>query len=1342
MKALKTAAMVVGAIALVATGIGAAAGAGLLGAAATFNAAAGVGLIGAMGTIGTIASIASVGLGVIASLAQPKFQQEGSPLSMEADTNSGLPIWIGRTGFAGRQIARVTANSGGWNKKDLLFFALLLSCTSLANIERFTADNVALTFDGSGHATTSGYVGWMTQAIALGDSPQSAALSATLNGVGFPGWTGAHKLSGMAHLHWDLRFDSDSKHYENGVPKPMWVGTADAVYDPRLDSTYPGGSGSNRFDDETSWTGSPSNPGLYALFWARGHFQNGIKVCGIGAPKACIRVSDFVEMANVCEANGWRVGGVEWTTSAKWDIFSRILQAGGAVPTQAGAMIGCRVSAPRVSAVTIPSNHWLDDIEFAPTKGRRERFNAVLPRFVSESHGWDVITGAEISVDEFATADRGKRTKGIDFPLVQAEDGVSGYDGNQQVGELAMYAICNSREGDVPFAAGLQYIGISSGTCVTLQGASEGFDDIKVVIMGRTVDLANATIHFSAETETDSKHPFALGESTTPPEPPSLTPPPDPVNVPDLSDWSVTPINLADGQAGLRVVGTLADPVADALVVEYSVAGDAVWRRAGTLTGSGTLSLDIGPLNSLSDWDVRLAYSAKGRAGDWLEISSVTTLANELLGSSLGGLLTNENHTLPATSAGVTLSYAGAEGDFEIRSGNADVSSDFALSTFANPQGLSVTYTGQHYEVTGGFDSGEDNATLTILATGSGAFTGVEIKKVFSLAKSKTGTAGAPGSPGSAGADAKLLTIAADRRTIVYDGTGAASPSTQTTTFTANKRNTSATVTWSVTDAAGVPMTPTSTYLSAATGDTVTMSESQFAAARNGTTGVIVSATLTDGVTLLDKMSVSRVKDGAVGTAGAPGAPGANGATTYTWVAYSDAPDGSVNFTNGTPDGRGYQGLAFNKTTATESTTASDYTWEPYRGPATFGLVAHANVVVGSDYIVHLGGGTWDGSAYSSEAYVGGAFASIIAPNPAVGGVMFGLNTDPTTDASYSSIDYAIYATNTGDLYAYENGSGTSLGATYAAGEALTVHYDGANVRYYKNGAVLLTRTGVASGLRFYFDTSFAGAGSRIDGIKFGPAGAVGGPGATGSPGSPGSPGVDALTVSPPPSLTIPCTANGTPKGSMPGFDLTVFQGATNRTTAASYNIDSQTGVSGMTHAGNGVFTGPTGFSADTGEVQITVSYGGISSMVVGTYSKAKDGANYVYELETTVTTPTATTYASSAVISLLMGPSGNINVDVNGSFDILSGSQNVLGYVEYNLGSGWNTLTGSSFTGNAANNGNGHHGDFALFDGVTGASISLSTKQTVQFRLMLALNSSSPAIFSWSASMAVEWEP
>lgn len=66
------------------------------------------------------------------------------------------------------------------------------------------------------------------------------------------------------------------------------------------------------------------------------------------------------------------------------------------------------------------------------------------------------------------------------------------------------------------------------------------------------------------------------------------------------------------------------------------------------------------------------------------------------------------------------------------------------------------------------------------------------------------------------------------------------------------------------------------------------------------------------------------------GPQGVPGAAGSNGVTTYTWIKYADSATGAG--LSNDPTGKLYIGFAYNKTTATESNTASDYTWSLIKG--------------------------------------------------------------------------------------------------------------------------------------------------------------------------------------------------------------------------------------------------------------------------------------------------------------------------------------------------------------------------------------------------------------------------
>ncbi|ATP20407.1 hypothetical protein [Sphingobium yanoikuyae] len=616
---MRKAALVVGAVALVAATAGAAApllAPGMAGAAGIASVSAAT-----LTAIGTYGGLAAGVLTAISTATAPGMSSQGSQTSFTTNPQSGLPYAMGRTRMSGLRIYANTNTRPGYTKfNDLLWFGALLSVGgAIGGIEKFTADNEVVTFDASGNAIGD-YHDYQAQKIHLGGQ-QTSALALTLGGGSAPGWSSAHKLSGITHAMWCLRYNKQGEMYGAGAPEPAWIGNWVKVYDPRLDSTYPGGSGSCRALVESTYVWS-DNPGLHALTWALGRWQNGKRTCGIGAPVANIRVAEFVECANVCEANGWKVGGVEWTTDSKWDTLKRILQAGGAIPTQTGAMVGCLVSTPRTAIATIESRHLLDSLSIAATKSRRDRFNSVIPRYVDEDSDWSVISGTAITVSDYVTADKGQRTKEIDYPLVQVFSG----DDATQPGQLAAYDIVNSREaGPINFTTGPEWIGLKTGDVILLNVPEEGLVNQPILITRRAPDPSTGKVAFSAQTETYAKHAYALGQSTTPPAPFSLTAPDLKPPAPAAANWAAAGTVTGEGLPAIIVTGNSEMPSADAVLIDYKLPADATWTRSAILSANEPVQHVIAPLQSETAYQIRVGYRVEQIDGEFTILAAVTT---------------------------------------------------------------------------------------------------------------------------------------------------------------------------------------------------------------------------------------------------------------------------------------------------------------------------------------------------------------------------------------------------------------------------------------------------------------------------------------------------------------------------------------------------------------------------------------------------------------------------------------------------------------------------------------------------------------------------------------------
>ena len=66
------------------------------------------------------------------------------------------------------------------------------------------------------------------------------------------------------------------------------------------------------------------------------------------------------------------------------------------------------------------------------------------------------------------------------------------------------------------------------------------------------------------------------------------------------------------------------------------------------------------------------------------------------------------------------------------------------------------------------------------------------------------------------------------------------------------------------------------------------------------------------------------------GDQGIQGPDGEDGQSLYTWIKYADTPTTGM---NDSPTGKKYLGIAYNKTSPTESTSYGDYSWSLIEGP-------------------------------------------------------------------------------------------------------------------------------------------------------------------------------------------------------------------------------------------------------------------------------------------------------------------------------------------------------------------------------------------------------------------------
>ena len=412
---------------------------------------------------------------------------------------------------------------------------------------------------------------------------------------------------------------------------------------------------------------------------------------------------------------------------------------------------------------------------------------------------------------------------------------------------------------------------------------------------------------------------------------------------------------------------------------------------------------------------------------------------------------------------------------------------------------------------------------------------------------------------------------------------------------------------------------------------------------------------------------------GRKGDQGLPGNNGNNGATLYTWVAYANSPDGSVDFTTDAPGGRRFRGEVVNAVTATESPTFSDYTWSPYAGPATFGL-AGTNVSIGATGARKLGGaaGQYDAQVYSTEGWRGACQLSFRSGGLAA--LAAGINTDPTTDATQMSLDFAFDLTAGGAIRFRESGTlvTPSPALTYAAGDLFQLIYDGAKVRYLVNG---VERRGVATsaGQLFYFDSSLSSASAALSAIAWSAMGAAG--------------TTPVVVSAQPEAVQVQATSSGAAAaGQLPVAigTLATQGGAPVAVTAVA--IVSAAACSASV-SGTGVQI--TALSGTAGEVVFDVTAAGqvVRKRVTYTLVQAggSGGTSQTLALAAAVT---SAAYAQNGGTFTLAAPAGGkVAANLTGSYKAPAGATIALQTkVQYRLGAGaWIDVAGSETTGSTS---------------------------------------------------------
>lgn len=566
-------------------------------------------------TIGTVAAVASAVASVGAQLTAKRPPARGSVNNVLVAAEPPSPYLMGRTYFAG-VLRHDTAWGGKVGKVYNPYRGMVLVYSVAGPVEALESTNIdyqAVTF--SGDAATGYYAGFLYRDYQLGARPESTALASYASWGTMPGWGSSSKLSGKAAVLLNFKFDKDGKVFASGVGQlgAVWQGVM--VYDPRLDSTVAGGSGSHRIDDETTWEYS-DNPALHALTYAYGRWEDDAKLFGIGLPVDGIDVAAFMAWANVCDDNGWTLGGVIFEPGDRWDNLKNIMAAGSAEPVFSGGVLSVRYDAPRVALATVGNDDLADgNIRTRSMLSWRDRLNTVIPKYRSEAHKWEYVAADAVDDAGYLAEDGEEKAQEVQFNLVQDVD---------QATQLAAYRLVNGRERTVTLSLKPEWRAYGPGDMLTIDVPEAKLSAIDAVIISRRIDPATFAVEVTLLTETDGKHTLALGVTGTAPPEPDLPDIEDrdeasTVNAsPNGYDQSLIANSYVSGVAGSPLSASDAGATASIAVAAHS-----------RVYGDKTVSVSSGSITSLAFSETYLVYyDDNARAGGSVAFHATTSAAD------------------------------------------------------------------------------------------------------------------------------------------------------------------------------------------------------------------------------------------------------------------------------------------------------------------------------------------------------------------------------------------------------------------------------------------------------------------------------------------------------------------------------------------------------------------------------------------------------------------------------------------------------------------------------------------------------------------------------------------
>ncbi len=508
--------------------------------------------------------------------------------------NAHIPVVYGTRKVGGNVIFLETSGTDN----EFLYMAIVVSEGEIDDISSIFVNDNQVTFDGDIADNTQRSVASSDSNFFKADPNVEGSSAASLITIephygtdsqtassllsGLSSWTSAHRLRGLAYIALKFKWNNDAF---GGLPTVNAVVKGRKVYNPNLDSTVTGGSGSHRKDDSTTWEYS-DNP-IYQML---DYLRNDRFGMGIANSYFDSNFADWQTAGDVCDADITPYSGASTidlmdshtvvdTSKKAMDNVKDFVRGSRSYLNFTGGKYKILVETSGSASITLTEDNIIGGIQIS-SKNKNSRYNRVIVNFTNPSKSYQSDTAQFPPVDEtgLASADTHANMKTADGGLLlEGRFDFAMLTSPYQAQEMAEIILRRSRSSlDINIKTDATALDLSIGDIVNVTHATPSFSSKAFRVQGMTLNTDH-TVSLQCSEHQESFYTFGTQQevatipSTTLPNPFTVQPPAS-VTLDD------TLVEYNDGTVIVALdvtIGATPDKFIDFYQVEYKLSTDS-----------------------------------------------------------------------------------------------------------------------------------------------------------------------------------------------------------------------------------------------------------------------------------------------------------------------------------------------------------------------------------------------------------------------------------------------------------------------------------------------------------------------------------------------------------------------------------------------------------------------------------------------------------------------------------------------------------------------------------------------------------------------------------------------